>query len=97
MKKNQKWRRGSKDYMVRQLVEAMLVNKRLILELSEHMEVGSRCPLDWQLNTDHGHREIVQMIGDVSSWQWTCPFCSQEFKRIDYEFALKTSGETVAE
>lgn len=96
MKKNQEWRRNSKDYMVRQLVEAMLINKRLILELSEHMESGLHCPLGWQLDRDHGHREIVQMIGDVTSWQWTCPFCGHEFKRIDYAHSLKTSGGTVA-
>ncbi len=81
-KKNRTWRRNSKAYMVRELVEGMLRQKRLILEMSEHMAIGNRCPLDWQLDRDHGHREITKFIAGQNSMDWVCPFCGHVFKAI---------------
>jgi len=79
MKKKRSWRRNSKDSMVRELVEALLRNKRLILEMSKHMDEGNRCPLQWQLDSVHGHREVARILVTTGYGKYKCPFCGQEF------------------
>ena len=78
--KKQIWRRNSKDYIVRELVDVILANKRLIMELSKHMWEGNRCPLRWQVDSDHGHREVSQMLVGIGAREWNCPFCDQRFQ-----------------
>ena len=78
-KKKPPFRRSKKDYIVRELVEAMLRNKRLLLEFSKNMDGGYRCPLDWQLDSDHGHREISRILVTTGYGSYECPFCGQGF------------------
>jgi hypothetical protein len=70
-----------KDFIVIKQVEILLAINETIIELSKDMHCkNTGCPLRWQVDSNHGHREISKMLVGLGSWKWNCPFCGQEFR-----------------